>query len=589
MTNLSNTANQQGTSPMPFGRYTPFVPVDVPDRTWPTKKVEKAPRWLSTDLRDGNQALIDPMTPARKLTMFELLVSMGYKEIEVGFPSASQTDFDFVRKLVEEDRIPDDVQISVLTQAREDLIERTVDSLVGAPRATVHLYNATAPLFQRVVFNVTPDECRNIAVRGTEMVMKYAEERLGGLVGSEDFGYQYSPEIFTQSDTDFALSVCEAVSDVWQPEAGREIILNLPATVEMSTPNTYADQIEYFGRGLTRREHSAISLHPHNDRGTAVAATELGLMAGADRVEGCLFGHGERTGNVDLVTLGMNLFSQGIDPQVDFSDIDEVRRTVEYCTNLPVHPRHPYAGDLVYTAFSGSHQDAIKKGLEDLDRKAAALGVPAGELPWEAPYLPIDPKDVGRTYEAVIRVNSQSGKGGVAYVLKSEHKLDLPRRAQIEFSRVVQQRTDTEGGEITPEEIWAVFRSEYLDREAPLKLNSVHTSSAAGEKDQLTVGVYVDGERRELTGSGNGPINAFTNALNELVEAEQDAGNPAYASRGEVRVLDYHEHALSSGGDAIAAAYVECAVGEKVLWGVGLDANIVTASLKAVISAVNRG
>jgi 2-isopropylmalate synthase len=383
--------------------------------------------------------------------------------------------------------------------------------------------------------------------------------------------------------------VCEAVSDVWQPEPGREIILNLPATVEMSTPNTYADQIEYFGRGLTRREHSAISLHPHNDRGTAVAATELGLMAGADRVEGCLFGHGERTGNVDLVTLAMNLFSQGIDPQVDLGDIDEVRRTVEYCTNLPVHPRHPYAGDLVYTAFSGSHQDAIKKGLEDLDKKATALGVEVGELPWEAPYLPIDPKDVGRTYEAVIRVNSQSGKGGVAYVLKSEHKLDLPRRAQIEFSRVVQQRTDTDGGEITPEEIWSVFRAEYLDRETPLKLNSVHTSSAAGEKDQLTVGVYVDGVRRELTGAGNGPINAFTNALNELVEAEQAAGNPAHAGRGEVRVLDYHEHALSSGGDAIAAAYVECAVGEKVLWGVGLDANIVTASLKAVISAVNRG
>jgi 2-isopropylmalate synthase len=513
---------------------------------------------------------------------------MGYKEIEVGFPSASQADFDFVRKLVEEDRIPDDVQISVLTQAREDLIERTVDSLVGAPRATVHLYNATAPLFQRVVFNVTPDECRNIAVRGTEMVMKYAEERLASIVGSQDFGYQYSPEIFTQSDTDFALSVCEAVSDVWQPEAGREIILNLPATVEMSTPNTYADQIEYFGRGLTRREHSAISLHPHNDRGTAVAATELGLMAGADRVEGCLFGHGERTGNVDLVTLGMNLFSQGIDPQVDFSDIDEVRRTVEYCTNLPVHPRHPYAGDLVYTAFSGSHQDAIKKGLEDLDRRAAEQGIDVRDIDWEAPYLPIDPKDVGRTYEAVIRVNSQSGKGGVAYVLKSEHKLDLPRRAQIEFSRVVQQHTDTEGGEITPEEIWSVFRGEYLDRRTPLELDSVHTSSAAGEKDRLTVGVHVDGELRELTGSGNGPINAFTNALNDLVESRQAAGDPAYAGRGDVRVLDYAEHALSAGGDAIAAAYVECAVGDKVLWGVGLDANIVTASLKAVISAVNR-
>ncbi len=578
MTHLSNTANQQGASPMPYGRYTAFVPVDVPDRTWPTKKVEKAPRWLSTDLRDGNQALIDPMTPARKLTMFELLVKMGYKEIEVGFPSASQTDFDFVRKLITEDRIPHDVQVSVLTQAREDLIERTVDSLVGAPRATIHLYNATAPLFQRVVFNVTPDECRNIAVRGTEMVMKYAEERLGDIVGSQDFGYQYSPEIFTQSDTDFALSVCEAVSDVWQPEAGREIILNLPATVEMSTPNTYADQIEYFGRGLTRREHSAISLHPHNDRGTAVAATELALMAGADRVEGCLFGHGERTGNVDLVTLGMNLFSQGIDPQVDFGDIDEVRRTVEYCTNLPVHPRHPYAGDLVYTAFSGSHQDAIKKGLEDLEKKASALGVPVGELPWEAPYLPIDPKDVGRTYEAVIRVNSQSGKGGVAYVLKSEHKLDLPRRAQIEFSRVVQQHTDTEGGEITPEDIWSVFRAEYLDRKTPLELDSVHTSSAAGEKDRLTVGVLVDGERQELTGEGNGPIAAFVDAISAVGH--------------DVRVLDYAEHALSAGGDAIAAAYVECAIstdrGDRVLWGVGLDANIVTASLKAVISAVNR-
>ncbi|HYH73862.1 MAG TPA: 2-isopropylmalate synthase [Nocardioides sp.] len=578
MTHLSNTANQQGASPMPYGRYTAFVPVDVPDRTWPTKKVEKAPRWLSTDLRDGNQALIDPMTPARKLTMFELLVKMGYKEIEVGFPSASQTDFDFVRKLITEDRIPDDVQVSVLTQAREDLIERTVDSLVGAPRATIHLYNATAPLFQRVVFNVTPDECRTIALRGTEMVMKYAEERLGDIVGSQDFGYQYSPEIFTQSDTDFALSVCEAVSDVWQPEAGREIILNLPATVEMSTPNTYADQVEYFGRGLTRREHSAISLHPHNDRGTAVAATELALMAGADRVEGCLFGHGERTGNVDLVTLGMNLFSQGIDPQVDFGDIDEVRRTVEYCTNLPVHPRHPYAGDLVYTAFSGSHQDAIKKGLEDLEKKASALGVPVGELPWEAPYLPIDPKDVGRTYEAVIRVNSQSGKGGVAYVLKSEHKLDLPRRAQIEFSRVVQQHTDTEGGEITPEEIWSVFRAEYLDRKTPLELDSVHTSSAAGEKDRLTVGVLVDGERQELSGEGNGPIAAFVDAISAVGH--------------DVRVLDYAEHALSAGGDAIAAAYVECAIstdrGDRVLWGVGLDANIVTASLKAVISAVNR-
>ncbi|HWU31945.1 MAG TPA: 2-isopropylmalate synthase, partial [Marmoricola sp.] len=452
---------------MPIGRYTAFEPVVVPDRTWPDKKITHAPRWLSTDLRDGNQALIDPMTPARKLKMFELLVKMGYKEIEVGFPSASQTDFDFVRKLIEEDRIPDDVQISVLTQAREDLIERTVQSLVGSPRSTVHLYNATAELFRRVVFKVTPEECIGIATRGTELVMKYAESLLGDIVGTEGFGYQYSPEIFTQTDTDFALAVCEAVSDVWQPEPGREIILNLPATVEMSTPNTYADQIEYFGRGLTRRDVSAISLHPHNDRGTAVAATELALMAGADRVEGCLFGHGERTGNVDLVTLGMNLFSQGIDPQIDFSDIDDVRRTVEYCTNIEVHPRHPWAGDLVYTAFSGSHQDAIKKGLEDLENIARIANVPVGEVPWEAPYLPIDPKDVGRTYEAVIRVNSQSGKGGVAYLLKSEHNLDLPRRAQIEFSRVIQNRTDEDGGELSADEIWSIFSDEYLTREAP--------------------------------------------------------------------------------------------------------------------------
>ena len=583
---LSNTGNFQQPSGMPVERYRPFVPVDVPDRTWPTRKITRAPRWLSTDLRDGNQALIDPMTPVRKRTMFELLVRMGYKEIEVGFPSASQTDFDFVRQLIEEDRIPDDVRISVLTQAREDLIERTVQSLVGAERATVHLYNATAPLFQRVVFGVTPAECKNIATHGTGLVMKYAEQLLGPAI--EQFGYQYSPEIFTQSDTDFALEVCEAVSDVWQPEPGREIILNLPATVEMSTPNTYADQIEYFSRGLTRREVSAVSLHPHNDRGTAVAATELALMAGADRVEGCLFGHGERTGNVDLVTLGMNLFSQGIDPQIDFSDIDEVRRTVEYCTNLPVHPRHPYAGDLVYTAFSGSHQDAIKKGLEDLERRAAERGISVREIEWEAPYLPIDPKDVGRTYEAVIRVNSQSGKGGVAYILKAEHRLELPRRAQIEFSRVVQERTDTQGGEMTPDEIWTVFSAEYLDREAPLKLNSVHTSSAAGEKDALSVNVYVDGELRTLEGTGNGPIAAFVDALNRLVADEQAAGNPVYAERGDVRVLDYAEHALSEGGDAIAAAYVECAVGDRVLWGVGLDPNIVTASLKAVISAVNR-
>jgi 2-isopropylmalate synthase len=561
----------QQPSGMPYRRYRAYPPVDLPDRTWPQRRTTAAPRWLSTDLRDGNQALIDPMTPARKRRMFELLVNMGYKEIEVGFPSASQTDFDFVRELIDEGLIPDDVTISVLTQSREDLIERTVRSIVGARHANVHLYNATAPLFRRVVFGFDRDECRAIAVRGTEMVMKYADELLGD---ATDFGYQYSPEIFTGTELDFAAEVCEAVSDAWQPGPGREIILNLPATVEMSTPNVYADQIEWFSRQLTRREHTAISLHPHNDRGTAVAATELAMMAGADRVEGCLFGHGERTGNVCLVTLGMNLFSQGIDPMIDFSDIDEIRRTVEWCTQLPVHPRHPYAGDLVYTAFSGSHQDAIKKGLEALEREAEAAGVPVEEHPWEAPYLPIDPKDVGRTYEAVIRVNSQSGKGGVAYVIKAEHNLDLPRRLQIEFSRVVQGHTDTEGGELSSEEIWAMFSREYLERDEPLALNSVHTSSASGARDALTVNVYVDGRQHTLEGEGNGPIAAFVDAVTWL----------GY----DIRVLDYHEHALSSGGDAIAAAYVECEVGDQVLWGVGLDANIVTASLRAVISAVNR-
>lgn len=562
----------QKTGGMPHERYRPFPPIELPDRTWPSQVITEAPRWLSTDLRDGNQALIDPMSPARKMKMFELLVKMGYKEIEVGFPAASETDFSFVRQLIEGDHVPDDVTISVLTQAREDLIERSVQSLVGVPRANIHLYNAVAPLFRRVVFRASKDEIKDIAVRGTQLVMKHVENLLDTTV----IGYEYSPEIFTSTELPFSLEVCEAVSDVWQPEDGREIILNLPATVESATPNVYADQIEWFGRQLTRRENTVISLHPHNDRGTAVAATELAMMAGADRVEGCLFGHGERTGNVCLVTLGMNLFSQGIDPMIDFSDIDEIRRTVEYCTQLPVHPRHPYAGDLVYTAFSGSHQDAIKKGLEDLERQAEEQGVPVGEIAWEAPYLPIDPKDVGRTYEAVIRVNSQSGKGGVAYVLKAEHKLDLPRRAQIEFSRVIQQHTDAEGGEVTPDDIWAIFRAEYLDRETPLKLNSVHTSSAAGEKDALTVNVYVDGEIRTLEGTGNGPIAAFVGAVNEL------------SNDFDVRVLDYAEHALSSGGDALAAAYVECAVGDEILWGVGVDANIVTASLKAVISAVNR-
>jgi 2-isopropylmalate synthase len=559
---------------MPFHRYRPFTPIDLPDRTWPSSVITKAPRWLSTDLRDGNQALIDPMTPARKHKMFELLVQMGYKEIEIGFPSASQTDFDFVRQLIEQDKIPDDVVVSVLTQAREDLIERTAESVIGAKKATIHMYNATAPMFRRVVFHVDKPECIALATRGTELVMKYAEQYLGEV----EFGYEYSPEIFTGTEMEFAVEVCNAVMDVWQPSEGREIILNLPATVEMATPNVYADQIEWFSRHVRNREHVAISLHPHNDRGTATAATELAMLAGADRVEGCLFGHGERTGNVDLITLGMNLFSQGIDPKIDFSRIDEIRRTVEYCTNLPVHPRHPYAGDLVYTAFSGSHQDAIKKGLEDLEKRAQAQGIGVREIAWQAPYLPIDPYDVGRTYEAVIRVNSQSGKGGVAYIMKSEHNLDLPRRLQIEFSKAVQAHTDAGGGEVSSSRLWEIFQFEYLEPDTPLRLVSVSTASAENGETSLRAQVVANGWMQTITGEGNGPVSAFVDAIFTLDH--------------RVRVLDYTEHALSAGGDALAAAYVECEVGEGensvVVWGVGMDANIVSASLKAVISAINR-
>lgn len=563
----------QQPSPMPFERYCPFIPVDVPDRTWPAKRIEKAPRWLSTDLRDGNQALIDPMTPARKRRMFDLLIGIGYKEIEVGFPSASQTDFDFVRQLIEEDLIPDDVTISVLTQAREDLIERTAQSLIGARRATIHLYNATAELFRRVVFRISEQECVQLARRGTEQVMKYAEKYLKDV----EFGFQYSPEIFTQTATDFAIEVCNNVSEVWQPGVGREIIFNLPATVELATPNTYADQIEYFVRHISNRESVAVSLHPHNDRGTAVAAAELGQMAGADRVEGCLFGHGERTGNVDLVTLALNLYTQGVDPQLNFSNIDEVRRTVEYCTGLPVHPRHPYAGDLVYTAFSGSHQDAIKKGLEDLESKAREQGKDLHTIGWEAPYLPIDPFDVGRSYEAVIRVNSQSGKGGMAYIMKADHKMDLPRRLQMEFSRVVQTHADMRGGEIGVAQIWEIFSNEYLDLHQPYDL--VRASSKSNGIHQISATIRCSHGERVIDGEGNGPVSAFVDALVEFGV--------------QVRVLDYAEHAMSIGGDAKAAAYVECEVGAgdhpQVIWGVGVDSDISKASLKAVLSAVNRG
>jgi len=556
-------------SGMPCHRYAPFQAIDLPDRTWPTRSITRAPRWLSTDLRDGNQALIDPMSPARKRKMFDLLVGMGYKEIEVGFPSASQTDFDFVRGLVEGGHIPDDVQISVLTQARDDLIERTVESLVGASRATVHLYNAAAPLFRRVVFGATREQTKALATDGTISVLRHAER----LLPDTAFGYEYSPEIFMDTELDFAIEICEGVSDIWQPEAGREIIFNLPCTVERSTPNVYADQIEWMSRQFSRREYVCLSVHTHNDRGTAVADAELAVMAGADRIEGCLFGNGERTGNVCLVTLGMNLFSQGIDPMIDFSDIDEVRRTVEYCNQLPVHPRHPYAGDLVYTAFSGSHQDAIKKGFEALETEAETAGVPFADYAWAVPYLAIDPRDVGRTYEAVIRVNSQSGKGGVAYVMKTEHQLDLPRRLQIEFSRAIQAHTEAGGGEVTPSEMWELFSAEYLS-EGPVALLGHRSSSVVESKHVLTAEVRVDSQARQIEGFGNGPISAFCDALN--------------AVGVKVRVLDYTEHALSAGSDAQAAAYVEVEIDGGTLWGVGVDADTTGASMRAVLSAVNR-
>jgi 2-isopropylmalate synthase len=561
--------NAQLPSGMPIHRYPPFTPVGLADRTWPTRVATEAPRWCAVDLRDGNQALIDPMSPARKRRMFELLVRMGYKEIEVGFPSASQTDFDFVRQLIEDDLIPDDVVIQVLTQARDALIERTFESIRGAKQAIVHLYNSTSTLQRRVVFGLPKEGIVDIAVQGARLCQKLTET-----IPETDVYFEYSPESYTGTELEFAAEVCNAVNDVWQPTPDHKSVINLPATVEMATPNIYADSIEWMHRNLAHRDSVVLSLHPHNDRGTAVAAAELGYLAGADRIEGCLFGNGERTGNVCLVTLGLNLFSQGVDPQIDFSDIDEIRRTVEYCNQLPVHERHPYGGDLVYTAFSGSHQDAIKKGLEWMERDAANAGVPVDDFRWAVPYLPIDPKDVGRSYEAVIRVNSQSGKGGVAYIMRTEHHLDLPRRLQIEFSQVIQARTDADGGEVSPAQMWEAFEAEYLARRTPVALNSHHTSSAADTDDELAVSVYLDGEERALRGIGNGPIAAFVSALATVGH--------------DVRVLDYAEHALSSGGDARAAAYVECAIGERIVWGVGVDANIVTASLKAVVSAVNR-
>ncbi|MEU4618414.1 2-isopropylmalate synthase [Actinoplanes sp. NPDC023801] len=565
----------QQPSPMPFQRYEAYqkqFSIALPDRQWPARVTEKAPRWCAVDLRDGNQALIDPMSPERKRRMFMLLVKMGYKEIEVGFPAASQTDFDFVRQLIEQDLIPDDVTIQVLVQCREHLIDRTFESIRGAKRAIVHFYNSTSTLQRRVVFGLDKDGITDIATTGARLCQKYAEIH----TPDTEIFYEYSPESYTGTELEYALEICSAVLDVIDPTPARPLIINLPATVEMATPNVYADSIEWMHRHLPRRDSVILSLHPHNDRGTGVAAAELGLLAGADRIEGCLFGNGERTGNVDLVTLGLNLFSQGIDPQIDFSNIDEIKRTVEYCNQLPVHERHPYAGDLVYTAFSGSHQDAIKKGFTALEADAAEAGTPIDDFTWGVPYLPIDPKDVGRTYEAVIRVNSQSGKGGVAYIMKEEHKLELPRRLQIEFSGVVQQHTDSDGGEVSPQRMWDYFASEYLiehQAATAFQLEGYSTATVDG-KVEIDVQVFHRGVRRPLVGVGNGPIDAFVQAIEPL-------GIRA-------RVLDYNEHALTSGGDAQAAAYVEVEVGDVAVWGVGIDANIVSASIKAVTSAINR-
>jgi 2-isopropylmalate synthase len=560
---------------MPVSRYRTFAeevePVTLADRTWPDKVVETAPMWCAVDLRDGNQALIDPMSPARKRRMFDLLVRMGYKEIEVGFPSASQTDFDFVREIITEGAVPDDVTIQVLTQCRPELIERTFEACAGAPRAIVHFYNSTSILQRRVVFRADRDAVKAIATDGAKMCVEEAKK-----YPDTQWRFEYSPESYTGTELEYAVEVCDAVSAIIAPTPEVPLIINLPATVEMATPNVYADSIEWMSRNLARRDSIILSLHPHNDRGTAVAAAELGYQAGADRIEGCLFGNGERTGNVCLVTLGLNLFSRGVDAQIDFSNIDEIRRTVEYCNQLPVHERHPYGGDLVYTAFSGSHQDAINKGLDQMKVDADAQDADVDDILWQVPYLPIDPKDVGRTYEAVIRVNSQSGKGGVAYIMKADHGLALPRRLQIEFSQAIQKITDGEGGEVSPKEMWDVFADEYLAPIRPLERmrQKVDAAEVDGGTDTITAVVKVDGVEREIVGAGNGPLAAFVDAIG--------------AVGFDVSVLDYSEHAMSSGEEAQAAAYVEASIGGKTVWGVGIATSITTASLRAVVSAVNR-
>ncbi len=547
---------------MPIEKYRQFEPVKV-DRTWPDKMIKKAPLWCSVDLRDGNQALIEPMDGERKRTMFEKLVQIGFSEIEVGFPAASQTDFEFVRSIIEQNLIPENVTIQVLTQARPELIERTFESVVGANSAIIHLYNSTSTLQRKVVFGLEEAGIVDIAVKGAECC-KANEKHMG----NTKIRYEYSPESFTGTELPFAKEICESVMDIWQPTPTDPVIINLPATVEMSTANIYGDMIEWFHLNINQRNSVILSLHPHNDRGTAVAAAEFGLMAGADRVEGTLFGNGERTGNVDVVTLALNLFSQGVDPELDFTNINESRRIAEHCNQLPIHPRHPYVGDLVYTAFSGSHQDAIKKGLNALSKSDMPL--------WEVPYLPIDPKDVGRTYEDVIRVNSQSGKGGVSYLLKTDQELDLPRRLQIEFTRVIQNITDSTGKEITAREIWGVFRNHYLTNTTPFELISFNSSQNLEGRDrtQINAVIKVDGKEEKFSGEGGGSVEAFTNALNAGIE-------------GTISVLDYHEHAIGAGADAKAVCYMELKVDGEELWGVGMHSDIVTASLRAIVSGLN--
>jgi 2-isopropylmalate synthase len=544
----------------PAAKYKPAATVRLPDRTWPDAVLTKAPVWCSSDLRDGNQALIEPMNAERTLRMFETLVRIGIKEIEVGFPSASQTDFDFVRLLIEKNLVPDDVTIQVLTQAREHLIRRTFESVLGAKRVIMHLYNATAPVMRRVVLGVDVDGVVELAASHARLIKQLADEQPG-----TDWRFEYSPETFSDTELEVSKRVVDAVTAVWQPTPQRKCIVNLPTTIEHSTPNVFADMIEWMHRHLERRDSIVLSVHPHNDRGTGTAAGEFGLMAGAERVEGCLFGNGERTGNVDLVNIALNLYTQGVDPQLDFSDIDEIRRTVEYCNQLPVHPRHPYVGDLVYTSFSGSHQDAIKKAFAA--RKEGDL--------WEMPYLPIDPKDLGRSYEAVIRVNSQSGKGGISYLLENEFGLELPRRLQIEFSQAVQKVMDAQGREVSAADIWQIFQREYGLQDDGPRVSHVSQSESAGRL-RIKARVQADGRELPIEGEGNGPVDAFVEGLS------RSAGVP-------IKVLDYHEHSIGAGAQARAAAYLEVRVGEQpALFGVGIDENIVNASLQAVLSALAR-